>query len=43
MNELEITLWVLNIASADICWDKRDLDQPIIFLIAGFQAKVYRV
>lgn len=40
MNELEITAWALNLESADIVWNSSDFDQPIIFLITGFQAKV---
>jgi hypothetical protein len=43
MNEVEITLWVLNIAAANISWENCDFDQALTFLIAGLQAKVFGV
>lgn len=41
MNELEIVMWSLNIELANIDWVKCNLDQPVILLTAGFQAKVF--
>ena len=40
MNEIEITMWILNIQLANINWEKSDFDQASIFLITAFQAKV---
>lgn len=41
MNEVEIVVWSLEIESAKTDWVKSAADQPVVFLIAGFQAKVW--